>query len=124
MTMSRAASLAGSGIRAAAAAFVGMAIAAPGQAQDPAPAFAAPNLTASGVRAMAAGCAMCHGDEGRPVAGSTVESLAGKRAGEISDAMKAFRDGRREATVMRQIAKGYGDAEIAALADYFASRSK
>jgi cytochrome c553 len=36
--------------------------------------------------------------------------------------MKAFKDGRREATVMHQIAKGYSEAEIAALAAYFAAQ--
>jgi cytochrome subunit of sulfide dehydrogenase len=91
-------------------------------AQEAAPAFAAPNLSESGVRALASGCAMCHGDEGRPAPGSVLAPLAGQRAGAIVDAMNAFRQGTREATVMHQIARAYGDAEIAALADYFAKR--
>ena len=37
--------------------------------------------------------------------------------------MNAFREGKGEATVMRQIARAYGDAEIAALADYFSKRA-
>ncbi len=92
-------------------------------AQQAAPAFAAPNLTDSGMRALASGCAMCHGGEGRPVAGSRVASLAGQRADAIAGAMKAFRDGKRESTVMQQIARGYGEDEIAALADYFSRRA-
>jgi cytochrome c553 len=36
--------------------------------------------------------------------------------------MKAFKDGKREATVMHQIAKGFTDGEIAAMAAYFASQ--
>ena len=47
------------------------------QPAPPAPAFAAPNLTAKGVRSMAAACAMCHGTGGMPAAGSTVAPLAG-----------------------------------------------
>jgi cytochrome subunit of sulfide dehydrogenase len=93
-------------------------------AQQPAPMFAPPNLTESGVRDMASACAMCHGAEGRPVAGSVVAALAGRRAGDIDSAMHAFKERRREATVMQQIAKGYDDAEITALAEYFAARPR
>jgi cytochrome c553 len=35
--------------------------------------------------------------------------------------MKAFKDGSRPATVMHQISKGYTDAQIQSVADYFAS---
>jgi sulfide dehydrogenase cytochrome subunit len=37
--------------------------------------------------------------------------------------MRAFKEGKREATLMHQIAKGYSDAEIAAIAAYFARQS-
>ncbi len=84
----------------------------------PPPAFAAPNLTEKGVRDLAANCAICHGTMGRPAPGSTVPGLAGR--GDIADIMKQFKDGKREATIMHQIAKGYGDAETAAIAAYFA----
>ena len=40
----------------------------------------------------------------------------------IVEAMRAFKEGKREATVMHQIAKGYSDAEIAAIAAYFSQR--
>jgi len=88
----------------------------------PAPAFAAPNLTAAGVAAMAANCAMCHGTRGIPAPGSSLPRIAGRSAESTIEAMKAFREGRREATVMHQIAKGFNDAEIAAIAAYFASQ--
>jgi cytochrome c553 len=94
------------------------------QPAPPPPAFAPPNLTESGVRAMAATCAACHGTEGRPVAGSTVGALAGKPRDEHAQILAQFRDGKRPATVMHQIAKGYSDAEIAALADYFSKRNR
>ncbi len=92
------------------------------QPAPPAPAFAAPNLTGPGVRSMASACAMCHGTNGKGVAGSPVASLAGKPAAEITAAMGQFKAGTKPATIMHQIAKGYGDAEIAAMADYFSKQ--
>ena len=50
--------------------------------------------------------------------------LAGRPIDSIVDAMKGFKEGRREATVMHQIAKGFSDAEIAALAAYFAAQKE
>ena len=88
------------------------------------PAFAAPNLSPKGVRAMAANCAACHGTEGRAVPGSPVAALAGKPRDEIVQSMAQFKSGTRPATVMHQIAKGYGDAEIAALAEYFSKQPR
>jgi cytochrome c553 len=38
--------------------------------------------------------------------------------------MKMYRDGKRPATIMHQIAKGYTDEEIVALADYFAKQRR
>jgi cytochrome c553 len=111
--------------RAALQVFTGCAAVAAGLAfaqapAPPPPAFAAPNLSEKGVRDLAANCAICHGTTGRPAPGSTVPGLAGR--GDIADIMKQFKDGKREATVMHQIAKGYSDAEIAAIAAYFAKQ--
>jgi cytochrome subunit of sulfide dehydrogenase len=108
-------------LRAIAALAAGCAVAG-AQAQQPAappPSFASSNLTPNGVRDMAANCAACHGTDGRAAQGSSVAGLAGRPAEDIAATMKAFRDGKREATVMHQIAKGFSDAEIAALAAYF-----
>ena len=85
--------------------------------------FAASNLTPLGARAMAANCAACHGTNGNS-AGGAVLGLAGTNKDHFVAQMKAFKDGKREATVMHQIAKGYSDAEIAALADFFAAQKK
>ena len=107
-----------------------VALAVPAAAQQPAPAapppppaFAPANLTESGVRAMAATCASCHGTGGLPVAGSSVAALAGRARNDVVEVMAQFRDGKRPATVMHQIAKGYSDAEVAALADYFSKQT-
>jgi sulfide dehydrogenase cytochrome subunit len=92
-------------------------------AQQPAPppSFAASNTTPKGVQSMAANCAMCHGTRGRTAANSPVSSLAGKPRDEIAQAMAQFKSGQKPATVMHQIAKGYTDEEIAAMAAYFAA---
>jgi len=94
------------------------------QPAPPSPAFAASNVTPKGVASMATACAMCHGSGGMPAAGSTVAPLAGRPAQGTVDAMKAFKEGKRDATIMHQIAKGYSDAEIAAIAAYFAARKE
>ena len=87
-------------------------------AQQP-PAFAPPNVTQRGVASLAANCAACHGTQGRPAAGSPLSGLAGRSAAELVQIMTQFKEGKRPATLMHQIAKGYSDAEIAAMADYF-----
>jgi cytochrome c553 len=94
-------------------------------AQSPSAArFASPNLTPAGVRALAANCAQCHGTDGHPAPGSVLPALAGRDAHELARALLDFKAGRVRATVMDQVAKGYSDAEIAALADYFAARGR
>ena len=85
--------------------------------------FAAANLTPLGGRAMAANCAACHGTNGNSVGGA-IPGLAGINKEYFVIQMKAFKAGTREATVMHQIAKGYSDAEIAAIADFFALQKK
>jgi len=69
---------------------------------------------------MAANCAPCHGTAGKAVPGSAVRKLAGRE--DVAALLRAFREGRRDSTVMQQIAKGYTDAEIEALGAYFAAR--
>jgi cytochrome c553 len=74
-------------------------------------------------RNLAAGCAICHGTEGRPVTKDVIP-LAGLPKDHIATQMKAFRDGKRPATVMHQIAKGYSDQQIDQLASWFASQKR
>ena len=90
----------------------------------PAPRFAAPNLTPAGVRALAANCAQCHGTDGHPAPGSVLPALAGRDRDELAAALAEFKSGRRRATVMDQLARGYSEAELAALADYFSTRTR
>ena len=75
-------------------------------------------------RNLAAGCAICHGTQGRPAAGAPVIPLAGLPRDHIATQMRAFRDGKRPATVMHQIAKGYTDPQIDAMAAWFAAQKR
>jgi cytochrome subunit of sulfide dehydrogenase len=70
---------------------------------------------------LAATCANCHGTEGRPVPGEAMPRLAGQPQEALAASLRAFRDGSRPATVMHQLAKGYSNEEIDALAAYFAA---
>ena len=94
-------------------------------AQQPAPpAFAPSNLTPAGVRSLAANCAACHGTQGKPAPGSTLAGLAGKPKDELLTAMTQFKQGKKPATVMHQLSKGYSDEELAALADHFSKQAR
>jgi len=73
-------------------------------------------------RNLAASCAMCHGTDGRRA--SEFEALAGMPRDELVRKLVEFRDGKKPATVMHQITKGYSDREIALIAAYFAGKRK
>ncbi len=73
-------------------------------------------------RNLAATCANCHGTDGRSAGG--IASLAGTPKAQIVERMKEFKDGKRSATIMHQIAKGYSDSQIDMIAGYFAAQKK
>src|SRR5215212_1387357 len=89
----------------------GSALAAPAFAQDTA------------TRSLAATCAHCHGTDGQS-ATKEVVALAGLPKEHIVSQMKAFKDGTRPATIMHQIAKGYTEPQVEALAAYFAAQKR
>lgn len=74
-------------------------------------------------RSLAATCANCHGTDGRSVTKEVVP-LAGLPKEHIVSQMKAFRDGTRPATIMHQLAKGYTEQQIDAIAGYFAAQRR
>jgi cytochrome c553 len=82
-----------------------------GHAQDP-----------NAGRNLAASCAMCHGTDGR--ATGAFEPLAGMRADDMVRKLKEFRDDKRPATVMHQIAKGYTERQMELIAAYFAAQKR
>ncbi len=74
-------------------------------------------------RSLAATCANCHGTDGRSIT-KEVPALAGQPKEFLISQMKAFQEGKRPATVMHQIAKGYTDAQIDLLAGYLSAQKK
>jgi len=97
-----------------AAAFVtGAALASPVSAQG-----TDPNLG----RNLAAACANCHGTNG--VSQQGMPNLAGQQGTYLAQQMKDFKAGVRPTTIMHQLAKGYTDEQIDALAAYFSAQNK
>jgi cytochrome c553 len=84
--------------------------------------LAALGQDASQGRNLGAACAMCHGTEGRSAGGN--EPLAGMPKADLVRKVNEFRSGAKPATVMHQISKGYSDAEIEAIAAFFAAQKK
>ncbi len=88
-------------------------------------AFAAAPVAAQDTqgRNLAAPCAICHGTEGRPAV-SDVVPLAGLPRDYIARQLQDFKAGKRPATVMHQIAKGYSDPQINAIAAWYAAQKR
>lgn len=70
-------------------------------------------------RTIAATCYICHGPNG--ISQGAVPGLAGQDKDYLITAMKEFRDGKRESSVMKKYAMGYSDSEYEALAVHFSS---
>ena len=73
-------------------------------------------------RNLAATCANCHGTNGKAVAGSGMGSLAGENKANMLQKLTDFRNGDRPSTIMQQIAKGYSEAQLTLIANYFAAQ--
>ncbi len=86
-----------------------------------APAAAAQDNSAA--RSLAATCANCHGTDGRSVS-TEVSALAGMPKDFIVQRMNEFKSGKRPATVMHQLAKGYTDQQIELMAGHFAAQKR
>jgi cytochrome c553 len=69
---------------------------------------------------IAQSCAGCHGQKGSGM--GRTPSIAGYDRDDFLLVWREFRSGERPSTVMGRIARGYTEAEVAALADYFSQR--
>lgn len=81
--------------------------------------FAGAAIAAEAPPSGAASCSGCH-----PAAAGVdtpVVRLAGRPARDIEAAMREFRAGQREASIMDRVAKGFDEAETAAIAAWFAA---
>jgi cytochrome subunit of sulfide dehydrogenase len=68
----------------------------------------------------ASSCSGCHA-AGAMVA-TPVPRLAGRKADEVVARMQAFKSGQMQSTIMNRIAKGFSDAEVQAIADWYAQQ--
>lgn len=64
-------------------------------------------------------CAACHGTQGR-LGDESFMPLAGLPVDQFVNTMMAFREGKRPATLMGHVARGFSDAELRAMGMYFA----
>ena len=71
-------------------------------------------------RNLAATCANCHGTDGK--ATGAMSPLAGYPAAKLTAAMAEFKSGKRPATIMHQISRGYTEPQVALIAAYFAQQ--
>ena len=70
---------------------------------------------------LAGSCSACHGPNGVS-RGPATPTLAGVNKEYFVETMDAFKTGKRHATVMGRIAKGFSDDEIKSMAGYFADK--
>ena len=69
---------------------------------------------------LAGSCANCHGPDG--AGAGLIPALRGRPEGELLAQLRAFRSGALPATIMGRLTKGYSDAQLALLAQYFSAR--
>ncbi len=66
-------------------------------------------------------CAGCHGTRGQSA--DPMPIIAGQPEEYLIQTMKNYRSGRRPATIMGRVARGYSDKEVDAMASFFASQN-
>lgn len=80
--------------------------------------FALPAAAQSAAPAGASSCSGCHDAK----VANTLPPLKGRPTAELVTAMQEFRSGKREATVMGRIAKGFSEEETQAIATWLSQR--
>jgi len=68
----------------------------------------------------ASSCSGCHA--AKPGVDTTIPPLTGRKAADIVAQMQAFKTGQKPSTVMDRIAKGLTDAEVEAIAAWYAQQ--
>jgi cytochrome c553 len=83
--------------------------------------FAAPSARAMDAISVAAdACAGCHGTDGRSL--GTMPAFHEKKPSELKQILREFKSGKREATIMDRIVKGYSDQQLDAMVDYYTAK--
>lgn len=80
------------------------------------------NPSATQLRTWASACASCHGTTGKPT--GDAYPIAGVDQATLERKLLDFKGKKIPATLMHQIAAGYSDEELKALAAYFAKQPK
>ena len=70
---------------------------------------------------LAVPCNGCHGADGVS-SGKSIPSIAGQDAEFMTRAMLEYKEGKRSATIMNRIAKGYKEYELRKIAKYFSRK--
>lgn len=85
-------------------------------------AFAPTNATAENMNPelLGGGCVVCHGLGGQSQ--GHIPAINELSAKAIGDRLREFRDGKRAATIMDKIAKGFSEAQIDVIADHFGAK--
>lgn len=76
------------------------------------------SVCAAHTKVVASTCYNCHGPNGK--SNTVIPGLAGQEKDYFVTAMKEFRDGKRDATVMTKYALGFTDEEYEAMGEFFA----
>ncbi|VVE89012.1 c-type cytochrome [Pandoraea bronchicola] len=98
----------------------GVRAASPVYVSQPVPQASQPDWQA---RDWAMACMSCHNASAPVSAGKAVlPTLEGRPVTELMAVLQAMRDGRRPATLMPQLLKGYRDDELQRIAAYFAAQ--
>jgi sulfide dehydrogenase cytochrome subunit len=82
---------------------------------------AAANTAPVPVSTMAHSCAACHGTNGQ-LDDESFAPLAGMPSGQFVKTMIDFREGRRPATLMGHVAKGFSDEDLKGMGAFFAAQ--
>lgn len=85
------------------------------------PAVSGATLAQTGNGRGALGCSSCHGADGSGNAAGGFPVIAGQDAGYIARQLTLIRDGGRPTAVMAPVVASLSDAEIVAVADYYAA---
>jgi sulfide dehydrogenase cytochrome subunit len=68
-------------------------------------------------RGLAATCANCHGTDGKGVVDGGMPLINNLTSGQMLEKLKGYKSGALEGTIMPQLAKGYTDEQLIAIAN-------
>ncbi len=83
--------------------------------------LAAPSARAMDAISVAAdACAGCHGTDGRSL--GSMPAFHEKKPAELKQILREYKSGKREATIMDRIVKGYSEKDLDAMVDYYTAK--